>query len=616
MDFIKFEWIKPLYKILVDRHNTRTDIISEIANIFGDPTTLAKYYVEPNLQHLNPADMDEDQLGARSELRVPAFHAFNEFLKGDIVEKHGRNQMFIQADAGMGKTSLLLMIRLMQLLKFWPGGFYCEIEKIGSETVDRINAIEKKHRTILLLDALDEDVDSISENIENRVVELLAASSMFYRVLISCRTQYFPEVSDGPFRDPGRIQLGGYVCPVWFLSPFSDQQVDEFIKKKYPIPNVKKPAYFLHLRFPKITPLFKILKNELNARTDAKGLVGRMHSLQFRPFLISHIDDLKNLESHVYLDETSIYRALVDVWLTREVAKLSKMKNFESIKVADLKRSCIYLAWHMFTDNVLAVDEKTIVAIATKSKNLTYLTKFDFGGRSLLNRNSERCYRFAHKSIMEYLVAEHFVEYSSENEFLELSRCSVVTKKFVYQLAIDNSQASNTGTAVDANLIFVLLKTDMLGSENMHKCLEDISAQMDTEYGVATRAAKSKRKYWPKNLMPIECRTAIDIEVGLGSELLVICIGQFIRESDRLNWIFCTRPSIDKKNKYFGLLYMGNKSNMGHNNFVGVLMNKKNIRKFVHELAISKSEREELLDNIRSIVNGGANPRNRIFKTS
>jgi formylglycine-generating enzyme required for sulfatase activity len=41
---------------------------------------------------------------------------------------------------------------------------------------------------------------------------------------------------------------------------------------------------------------------------------------------------------------------------------------------------------------------------------IAHIEHFDFGGRSLLNRNSQREYRFAHYSIQEFLVAHALVE--------------------------------------------------------------------------------------------------------------------------------------------------------------------------------------------------------------
>jgi hypothetical protein len=80
------------------------------------------------------------------------------FSRGDYaVTEGGRNQMFILSDAGMGKTSLLLMLKLTHLTRFWPQQYHCELLKLGADTLDRVKALRAAGDTVLLLDALDED---------------------------------------------------------------------------------------------------------------------------------------------------------------------------------------------------------------------------------------------------------------------------------------------------------------------------------------------------------------------------------------------------------------------------------------------------------------------------
>jgi len=64
--------------------------------------------------------------------------------------------LFILGDAGMGKTSLLLMLKLMDLGGFWPKKFTSYLHKLNEFTLETISKIENKKSTILLLDALDE----------------------------------------------------------------------------------------------------------------------------------------------------------------------------------------------------------------------------------------------------------------------------------------------------------------------------------------------------------------------------------------------------------------------------------------------------------------------------
>jgi formylglycine-generating enzyme required for sulfatase activity len=70
------------------------------------------------------------------------------------------------------------------------------------------------------------------------------------------------------------------------------------------------------------------------------------------------------------------------------------------------------LALHMQT---LGLQQKTVTQEQLRSlvgalPAIAHIEHFDFGGRSLLNRNSQREYRFAHYSIQEFLVAHALVE--------------------------------------------------------------------------------------------------------------------------------------------------------------------------------------------------------------
>ena len=156
LTFVQSSWVKPLWKQLKRIKGERKEELNKLRDEFVDPEQLRGIYIEPYIQDRNPADaFQEDLLTAA---RQPAFERINEFFQGDLpLEKDGRHQMFILSDAGMGKTSLLLMIKLMYLSSFWPREYNCELFKLGDNTLDRIKNVRNKSETILLLDALDED---------------------------------------------------------------------------------------------------------------------------------------------------------------------------------------------------------------------------------------------------------------------------------------------------------------------------------------------------------------------------------------------------------------------------------------------------------------------------
>jgi len=119
--FISNDLIKPLAKKLQRIWGQRDAELNAIYDTFGDPRPLASCYIEPEVQHHNPADYHEDAI---SYVRAPAFKTINHFLLNkDTPLRGGRTQLFIPSDAGMGKTSLLLMLKLAHLFNFWPKGY-------------------------------------------------------------------------------------------------------------------------------------------------------------------------------------------------------------------------------------------------------------------------------------------------------------------------------------------------------------------------------------------------------------------------------------------------------------------------------------------------------------
>jgi hypothetical protein len=185
------KWISQLWRELKKIRKYRNKELEKInLIIFGDPVEIARYYVEPDCQDRNPADTkEEDSLLSTT----PAMKIIDTFFRQKGMWEQGRNQMFLLSDAGMGKTSLLTMLKLMHLTSFWPRQKECVLKKLGETTIKELGEISNKRETILLLDSLDEDPEAYG-HVKNRLLDILHASQNFFRVIITCRTQFFPEM--------------------------------------------------------------------------------------------------------------------------------------------------------------------------------------------------------------------------------------------------------------------------------------------------------------------------------------------------------------------------------------------------------------------------------------
>lgn len=383
ISFLTSEALQPLLKELLRIRRNRRAEIDAITDTFGDPVELAKFYVEPRCQHQNPADLNEDD--PISIVRSPVFSTINDFFNREFsAAGGGKNTMFVLSDAGMGKTSLLVMIKLIHLTEFWPQHFSCKLLKLGPYSLARIAEVPNKGRTILLLDSLDEDPLSWDDP-ERRMIEILEATANFRRVIITCRTQYFPKTAADPFNRPGRVELGGYVCPMLFLSYFDEQQVDQYLSKRFPADFIKRARGRPSLQ-----------------HEQAKALLKKVHSLQFRPLLLAHIEDLLASQETNW-DDYDVYQALLSAWLLREERKL-RAQGHESSK-EHLLQACAQVALFMQESRQRTIGRAELESLILSSPTVFYLKHLNFGGRSLLNRNSNGDYRFSHYSIQEFLLA-------------------------------------------------------------------------------------------------------------------------------------------------------------------------------------------------------------------
>lgn len=356
--------IKILFSQLKTLRTERKEQIDEIEKIFGSINLLVPYYVIPNAQNVNPADLEEDDTGLVARNNI--FSLLDKFLSGS----HRFSHAFVLSDAGMGKTSLLVMLKLFYLNKFIQPKFELHLFKIGPDTIEKIENIKKPHETVLLLDALDED-SGAWENFYTRLQMLLQASKNFLKVIITCRTQFFPSMHEEDGRVPGQIVLSGFHCSKIFLSPFNDEQVNEYLHKKF---------------------------SDDEQRKTATKIVTQMKTLKFRPMLLSYIDFLIEYDN-IYNNAYSIYKALVEEWLNRELRK-GIIKNKELIR-----NVCFHLANYLYKNRAQRIPEEEMISICNPLDCVKDLEFMTVEGRSLLHRTSDGSYKFAHYSILEFFIA-------------------------------------------------------------------------------------------------------------------------------------------------------------------------------------------------------------------
>ena len=387
---------KPLIGLTMKFLEAQKETIASINNeTGGNCEELLQYYVQPNCQTSNPAD------DIFSVPNAPAFKTIGKFCEeyrpnGDGGECH----MFILADAGMGKTSMLSILKLSHELASWKFNYGCELIKIGRDTLPRIEQLIAQPdynagNTVLLLDSLDEDPSCILGDTRSRLEELIRASKPFHRTLISCRTQFFPK-GDAYFEKAARIQFGNFVSPMIYLSLFDDDQVEQYVNRRYP----------------NELPQWQFWRERYQRRDRARTAVDTMKDFRFRPLLLSYLDEIMDCLG-TDCSEYEVYGFVVDRWLGRESEKLLGLGI--DLDQATLRLAATLIAEWMTINNQRTITLQAIGQIAEHTKRINEqqhkaivsgFSKFDIGGRSLVNKTSEGEYRFSHLTIREYLFVE------------------------------------------------------------------------------------------------------------------------------------------------------------------------------------------------------------------
>ncbi|MDZ7319999.1 MAG: DUF1566 domain-containing protein [candidate division KSB1 bacterium] len=338
------------------------------------------YYLRPNCQQLDPAGGEESRLLA--PVQEDLFKTVDRLLASPGDYKYS----ILLADSGMGKTSFVLNY----YAHHWRHGrkrkrFALALVPLGIPKADEhIKKIPNKNDTVLFLDAFDEDTRAI-QNHRDRLGQLLELCDEFRQVLITCRTQFFPREEEIP-RETGIIRVGvtsagqshDYMFYKLYLSPFSDEQVEAYLKRRFSI---------WHLR----------------QRRQARAIAQKIPDLVARPMLLAHIKELVQSGKSIQY-AFQLYEEMVEAWLERErpfVKDKEALRRFSEQLAVDL-----YLKRE--SRGAERVPHAELVPLA-RSFGIA-LEDWQLRGRSLLNRDAAGNYKFAHRSIMEYLVVKRFTD--------------------------------------------------------------------------------------------------------------------------------------------------------------------------------------------------------------
>lgn len=339
-----------------------------------------EYYVKPYCQPVDPTIED-----VPDRTRVDLFETINYLLSKPEQHKY----VLLLGGTGTGKSAFLLnYFAEYQSLFRWnryrmlilPLGFVKDAKQVIENT-------RFKKQTVLCLDALDEDAETHESAEENkyqeRIWELCSLTREFRSVIITCRSQFFPQ--DVVATLTTKVNKGGAVR-------LGESGEHEFSKHYMSYFDERQIRAFLNKRFPEDHALLR------EGAEKAKELVERIPELTMRPMILGYVDDLINKPISY---KFQIYDAIVAAWIERE-----KFWDKQA-----LKKLTEELAIYIYSRSV---DKNKVASISSgellQFENGEKVKQWKIEGRSLLVHDASGNYKFAHRSIMEYLFVKRFME--------------------------------------------------------------------------------------------------------------------------------------------------------------------------------------------------------------
>ena len=395
--------IYSLYKYLVN-HYKNSKAAKDLAPWFEYQQLKGarKMFISTQFQNQSPTREEEPGF---SHKFVSKSSLIPFFIKTAFDEKKESNKFYlILADSGMGKTTFMLNL-YVQYHSFFNFGrkYKMRLYPFGDERIiDMIKKIdtEEAKDTILLLDAFDEDKKLLKleateeltaeERFRKRMDEIIDAVRDFREVIITSRTQYFPgqEKEDYELKIPRFDGKGFHTLAKMYLSPFDPKEVNRYLNKKYG-----------RLRF------WNRKKKQL-----ATNIIHNSPKLMVRPMLLSYVDLLVEGKKE-FKNTYEIYETLIEKWIEREADKRKRHSERDVFKY-NLHQYSKLVALEIYEErknsNMFHLTKERALEVARNHE--IELKNYEITGQSLLTRDAEGNWKFAHKSILEYFIAKEAIE--------------------------------------------------------------------------------------------------------------------------------------------------------------------------------------------------------------
>ena len=433
-------------------------------------------YVQPKIEM---EDKDKKKI-----VKLLRDYFFDEvFVEGT---KNAERVFCILGDTGMGKTAALVNLFVDYVKHYRKGNIPYDIwlYSLADQNVfEKINAVENKGKSILLLDAVDENNEAKDDNTYNDFIKKLElAYQDFAFVVTTCRPQFFGDESE--VFDSANVRRNGVFlkCKRLDLVQFDEGQVREYLFNLY-----------YH------EPNKELLQNK------AERIIKKCPKIVQQPLVLSYINELVSDENKNYETTLDIYDAIVTKLIERETNKTSPYANEKMMQ--QWRNLLSEVAGYMHKNKKLVISREEyenflsehnlpdVVDEGRKQENV--VDKKTFRQRSLLTRTAEG-FEFSHKSFYEYFMAYRFFNNYGEIE-------SVRNMDFAIQLFDELYVAYQSGEGGEHFGIDEVTEDEVANSlYNLGNGLYKLNSfsKAEKEYGEALEIRRKLAETTPEAYLP------------------------------------------------------------------------------------------------------------------
>lgn len=364
----------------------------------------------------------------KAKYKNETLNNLDEFFENWLL-KENKKPFVIRGGYGTGKSSFCKHFAL-NLLDKDPGVFpiiielrdfqkAIKIESLIRDFLDRKCLADsprfeifwkmyKEKKILIFFDGFDEMASRVDSTvIESNLIEIERFSKEVGNVIITCRPEYFISEKEElkawiPKNDPLVERMAEYE-PI-DLELWNNEQVEYYIRQR-----LKNKSSSISVN------KFLSALEEVSANSDiATRAVHLDIAVKVLPFMI---------ENGIELNRPNLYKTYISSEFDREVIKNKRLRIISDDDRLALLTTIAFKNYSTLSDELDFETTANVIRAELKvpKQEIDSVTR-DFLNRSFLTRNNNS-YRFAHKSLGEYLVATRIYEFIKDNDFSFLHNC-------------------------------------------------------------------------------------------------------------------------------------------------------------------------------------------------